>query len=221
MNELGDVLEAEGDLQGARQQFQAALDIRRTRNRMYGVSESQASLAELALEERHPEQAESLLRLAITEFEKEKEEPDIASAYTILSRTLLMQGKVEEARQAIAHAAEVSRSSPDPALKLPIAIQNSRVKAATVSQKATPAPAMAAARMQLRATIGTARRLGYYGLECEARLALGELELEASPALGRSQLATLASESRRHGLELFARQAEAAISPPGSTVAAK
>lgn len=87
------------------------------------LGESQVVLARLCVEAGHPEQAEPLLRPAIAEFEKEKEEPDATDAYIVLSRALLMQGESEEAVKAIQHADQLGRKSPDPALTLPIAIQ--------------------------------------------------------------------------------------------------
>ncbi len=203
MTVLGDVLNTEGDLKGARAQYQAALDTRQKMGEMDLVAESQASLAELAMEEGHPEQAEPLLRSAIAEFEKEKADPDATSSYTLFSRVLLMQGKVEESRHAIRRASELSRNSPDPALRLPIAIQTARLEMAAPASGATTA----AARHELRATQETARKLGYFNLECEARLALGELELKANPALGRSVLKDLSDEASGRGMLLVSRKA--------------
>jgi len=208
--EFGEVLEAEGDLQGARQQYQAAVDMQKERGKLYLMAESQASLAELSIEEGHPEQAEPVLRLAIAEFEKEKADPDTTSAYTVLSRTLRMEGKLGEARKAITHAAELGRTSPDPAVKLPIAIEKARIEIAGAGHGSAANTALAGARQQLRYVLATAKRLGYYNLECEARLALSELELRANPALGRSLLTPLADDAHHRGLELMARKAIAA-----------
>jgi len=218
MTVLGDALKAQGDLPGARQQYQSALDIRQQMGEMDLVGESQVDLADLALEEGHPDQSEPLLRPAIAEFEKEKGDPDAASAYIILSRALLMQGKLEEARKAIRRATELSLSSSDPALKLPAAIQRARVGMASASQGGA-SPNLSTARTELRSVLGTARQLGYYGFECEARLALGELELKANPALGHAQLATLALEARSHNFELLARRAEQAATPATAVLA--
>jgi hypothetical protein len=78
---------------------------------------------------------------------------------------------------------------------------------------------MGAARLELRSIIATARKLGYYGIECEARLLLGQLESKINPAVGRSQLNSLASETRKHGLELLARDAEQAMSASTTVIA--
>lgn len=207
MTELGTVLEAEADLKSARREFEATLSLQQKMNKTPTVVQSQVKLAELAMEEDHPEQAEPLLRTAFAEFEKEKSDLDAADAYIVLSRALLMQGKLEEARKAIQRAAELGRSSPDPALKLPTAIQNARIEIASAGQGAPAKTALAAARRQLHSVIATARKLGYYTLECEARLALGELELKANPALGRSLLKELADEAGGRGLQLISRKA--------------
>jgi len=205
---LGEALEAEDNLTGARKQFEQSLAIRQRIAAMDLVAETQEALAELALQERHPEQAESLLRPAIAEFENEKSDPDASSAYTLLSRALLMEGKIEEAGEAAGRGAEFSLPSSDPALKLPLAIQKARLEMADLGQNQAGS---AAALQGLHSTIAAAQRLGYYQVECEAKIALGEIELKTNPSLGHKHLTALASEMRSRGLELLARQAEDAL----------
>ena len=209
MLDLGEVLEAQGDLAGARSQFEQALAMAQKIGAQVNAAESQEELARLDIEENRPERAEVSLRAAIAEFEKEKSDPDSSSAYTLLSRALLMQGKLAEARKTAQRGAELSRTSSDPALKLPAETQQARVEIAS-AQKAKAS--RAAAVRHLQSVIATANRLAYYRLECEARLALGELELKTNSSVGHKHLTTLAAETRSHGLELLARQAEDAIS---------
>ena len=204
---LGDALMAQGDLAGARQQYQQALEIRQKMGEQNLVAESQASLAELSLEEGRPEQAETLLRTAIAEFEKEKETPDATRAYTLLSRTLQTQGKLQEARKAIQHAAELARNSPDPALTLPFAIQSAQIETAAVAPGLAGRSVLGVVREQLLAATATAQKLGYYQIECEARLALDEAEVNANPALDRSPMKSLEKETQERGLELLSRKA--------------
>ncbi len=206
---LGEALQAAGDMAGARSQFEQTVTIRQKIGALELVAESQAELAALAIEEDHAEQAEPLIRSALGEFEKEKSDPDSSSAYTLLSRALLMQGKVDEARKAAQRGAELSLTSSDPALRLPAEIQQARVDIATAGDKAGK---MGTALQRLHAVIANAKRLGYYNIECEARLALGELELKLNSSLGQKHLKVLASETRSHGFELLARQAEHAAS---------
>jgi len=205
---LGEALEAEDNLAEARKQFEQSLAIRQKIAAMNLVAETQEELAALALQEKHPEQAESLLRSAIAEFANDKNGPDASSAYTLLSRALLMEGRLGEAGEAAGRGAELSLSSSDPALKLPHAIQKARVEMASLGQNQAGS---AAALQGLHSTIVIAQRLGYYRVECEARIALGEFELKTNPSLGHKHLTTLASEMRGRGLELLARQAEDAL----------
>jgi DNA-binding winged helix-turn-helix (wHTH) protein/tetratricopeptide (TPR) repeat protein/TolB-like protein len=205
--QMGEVLRAEGDLAGARHQFEAARDTQQKAGDMGLLEESQAELADLDLEEGHAAEAESLVRPAIAEFEKEKSDPATAAAYAELSQALLAQGKLDEARMAVQRATELTRSSSDPALKLPIAIQVARVEAAA-GQKAPKYAGLAVAIQRLRSTIASARKLGYYLMECDARLALAEAELKTDPALGSAQLEILARETHERGLELLSRKAQ-------------
>jgi DNA-binding winged helix-turn-helix (wHTH) protein/tetratricopeptide (TPR) repeat protein len=206
---LAEALKAGGDTAGARSQFEQTVTLREKIGALELVAESQAELAALAIEEDHAEQAEPLIRTALGEFQKEKSDPDSSSAYTLLSRALLMQGKVDEARTAAQRGAELSLTSSDPALRLPAEIQQARVEIATAGDKAGK---MGTALQRLHAVIANAKRLGYYNIECEARLALGELELKLNSSLGQKHLKVLASETRSHGFELLARQAEHAAS---------
>lgn len=204
--ELGSAMQAEGDLSNARQQFQQALALRQKIEALELVAESQVELAGVAIEDGHPEQAEPLLRSALAEFDKEKSDPDSSSAYAILSRSLLMQGKLTEAREASKRAVDLSLTSSDPSLKLPAEIQQARVDMA-----ANDASSISAALKRLQSVIATAKKLGYYSIEGQARLVMGELQLKVSASLGQRQLKALASESRNRGLGLLARQAESAV----------
>jgi eukaryotic-like serine/threonine-protein kinase len=214
MEVLGEAFAAQADLGGARRQFEESLEIRQKVGAVELVAEAQLELANLALDERHPEKTEPLLRSAIAEFEKEQGDPAASTAYTLLSRTLLMKGKLDESRKAIQRSIELSKTSSDPALRLPAEIQAARVEMTSPDSQA-----MNSARQELRSTIASAKKLGYYYIECEARLAFGELDLKSNPASGHAELAALAGETRSHGMEFLAHQAEQAFGS-GSMVAA-
>ena len=204
---LGDILKAEGDLDGARRQYQDSLATRIKLADPGLIAQSRASLASLSIEEARPDDAEADLRAVLPEFEKEKDVAGMGATNIALSRALLMQGKIEEARKALLLAGEYSRSSPDPALRLPLDIQDARVTFAVACTDAETPCNMAGPRGQLQSTVTTALRLGYLVLECDARLALGELELKANPRLGRSDLEVLAREAQERGLGLISRKA--------------
>ena len=216
---LAEVEEAGGDLTGARKQFEEALELRQKLNESDLVHDTNAALAELAVREGHPEKAEPLLLPAIAEFEKEKSDPSAASACVTLSSAMLAQGKAEEAEAAVQRAAKFGTATPDPAVRLPIAIQRARVAVARVAQKGSET-VLAGARQELRSTIATAKNLGYYRIELDARVALAELEMKANPQYGRAQLEGLVALARGRGLELIARQSEQLIASAKAAVAA-
>jgi DNA-binding winged helix-turn-helix (wHTH) protein/tetratricopeptide (TPR) repeat protein len=215
MIEFGEALEAEGDLAGARSQFEQTLSIREKMGQSDLAAESQVELAALSMEEGHPDRAESLLRTALAEFEKESGDPDSASAYVQLSRALLLQGKAAEAGAALDRAMQFSSAMSSPALKLPAIIQKERI-AASSSPVST---ASSAAQRDLKSAIATAKKLGYYNLEIEGRLALGQLQLKTNPTSGRALLTALVSETQTRGLALMARHAQEALGSSSNVVA--
>jgi eukaryotic-like serine/threonine-protein kinase len=216
---LGDIEKAQGGIESARKNYQEA--VQTLKNVNSPASSSQVSLAELSIAEGHPGAAGPLIREAIAEFEKEQSAGDEIGGYTSLSRALLAESKLAEARDAIDHASKLSDLREFPALSLPLQLLHARVTAAAARPGPPGRNDLNLASQEMRAVILKSQQLGLYNINCEARLALGKLQLESNPALARSQLAALASEARSHGLELFARQAEAAAATPGSAVAAK
>ena len=204
---LGDILMAQDDLPGARQSYEKALAIRRQMGDKGSIAEKQAELAELSIEEGNLADAEPALRSALAEFRAEKTFLDEIPAEVDLSRILLREGKLAAARQIISDGLALSAATSDPALKLPAAIQDARVEAADLASRIKSKPDLSDPRRKLENVVATAKRLGYYGIECEARLALSQLELRENPPAARAQLAQLARESREHGLNLISQKA--------------
>jgi eukaryotic-like serine/threonine-protein kinase len=204
--QMGEVLRAEGDLAGARQQFEAARETITKSGDLGLLEECQLELADLDMEEGHTAEAEFLVRPAIAELEKEQSDPATAGAYSELSQALAAEGKPNQANEAIQRAAKLILSTPDPAMRLPIAIQTARVNTAIGSEPAKKTSAVKAIQ-ELHSIIANARRLGYYNIDCDARLALAEAEMPTDPALARSQLQALQKEAHEHGLELIASKA--------------
>jgi len=125
-----------------------------------------------------------------------------------------MQGKINDARAAAERAVQLSASSADPSLKLPASIQKVRVNLASGG-------AANSASQELRSVITTAHRLGYYTVECEGRLALGEAVLKANVSSGRTQLSAFASEARSRGFELAGRHADQLVAASWSLAEAQ
>ena len=122
---------------------------------------------------------------------------------------MLLQGKVDEARQAVDRAIQLSRATSSPAVKIPASIHRVRV---TVAGSRDVVPAI----NELRSLAAEAKKLGYYNLESEARLELGRLLLGSDASAGRTVLTTLASDARAHGFQLLAHHAEANLPSAGT-----
>ncbi len=210
----GELSEAEGNLPAAHDAFNRSLQIRQTLGDPTLVAEAQSELADLAVLEKQPQLAENQIRQAIAQFQKATSAPDLVSGYTILSRALLMQEKLDEARKAVQGAIEAGRGISDPALKMRTAIQ-----AASIDMAGSDPQAINPAHQQLRSTITLARKLGYRNIEMESRLVLGQFDLRTSAASGRTSLTVLASEARGNGFEFIARQAEQALTGASNVVA--
>ena len=204
---VGDILMAQDDLPGARQSYEKALAIRRQMDDKGSIAEKQADLAALSIEEGKLADAEPVLRKALAEFRAEKTFLDEIPAEVDLSRILLREGKLAEGRQIISDAIALSATTRDPALKLPVAIQDARIEAAEIASRAKSKPDLSDPRRKLQNVLSTARQLGYYGIECDARLALAELDLRTAPAAARPQLALLAQQAHNRGLNLVSSKA--------------
>jgi len=204
---LGDIRLAQDDLNGARQNYQQALDLRRQMGNNGGIAENQAALADVSIEEGKFSEAEQALKKSLAEFQSESVQMDELEAETDLSRVLLHEGKVAEARKEISDALALTRPIGDPALKLPAAIMDARIEGAEISSHAKSKPDLSDPRRKLQNVLSSARQLGYYEIECDARLALAELDLRTAPAAARTQLALLAEQAHDRGLNLVSSKA--------------
>lgn len=213
----GDISLAQGDLSAARENYKKSLDYRQQLGNTGIVAENQAALAAVSIEEDKYTDAEPVLRSALAEFQKEKAFTDVIRAEIDLSRVLLREGKLSEARQIISDALSLARKSQDPSLKLPAAIQDARIEAAEISSRIRSKPDLSDPRGKLKAVLLTAQRLDYYGIACDARLALGELEFQDNPSAARAQLSALALDADSHGLGLVVRKAKALQNGPAPT----
>jgi len=70
---LGGVLEAQGDLAGARAEFQEALQLQQAIGNKSEAAQAKVSLADASVEEGHAQDAETLAREAFTVIQAEKE----------------------------------------------------------------------------------------------------------------------------------------------------
>jgi hypothetical protein len=121
------------------------------------------------------------------------------------SITALAQLKLGKAPEALANAesgAKLAQQGTDRAPRLATAIVLARAQAANGQN--------AEAMRGLQAVLAEATKYGYLGIEFEARLAMGEMEMRQNPEAGRTQLRSLAKMAREKSFMRIARLAGAA-----------
>jgi tetratricopeptide (TPR) repeat protein len=200
---LARVLLLQGDLAGAQRLDEELLKRSQESGEKEDAAWCEYLLAEVALEAGRWGEAESLARKAadgLTELGSADEEP---YALGILARALLRQGKVTEAQESIAKEQALSRNSQDVGIQMEVGTSAARVQAASRKPDAAVA--------SLNALIARAAKLGCVSCAFEARLALGEIEVESGrPTPGRTRLRTLEREAKTRGFILTAQRAAAA-----------
>ncbi|MCP4661790.1 MAG: protein kinase [bacterium] len=190
-----------GDLAGAMQKADESRAIRSELGEQGALAETELTRARILLELDQPSEAEALAREAAREFRERKLGDLEASAVVVLARVLLARGKLSEAQEVFAPIGTYEGGQ-KPAFRLPVAITAARLQAASGEYDA--------ALLRLGGVVAEATELGLGGLELEARLAQGEIELAAGVAESRARLATLAEEAEEKGFGLIARKAAAA-----------
>lgn len=126
-----------------------------------------------------------------------------ARALALLSRALLAEGRTAEARQAAMGAHAISERSED--LQLQLEVLMAMAPAGVASGEG------AAALGGLHRAIAEAARIGDVAAGLEARLLLGELQLQAGdPIAGRATLAEVRRDARARGFKGMARRASEA-----------
>jgi len=200
---IGNLRRQRGDLDGARKIYEEALSLRRQLGEKGSVAETQVALGALDCDTGQASEAETLARAATQEFQAERESDNEIQSETLLSRSLLEQGKIADAQQSMARALALSRKSADITVRLPLAIQHAYTLAAakdlTESERLT------------RNVLAESTKLGMVQIQLEASLAIGEVQLQGkSPDVGRKQLEETGKTARSQGFELIARKASTA-----------
>jgi serine/threonine-protein kinase len=200
---MGKLRRQMGDSVGARKMYEEALSLRQQLGEKGTVAETQTALAELDCDSGQAFDAETLAQAAIREFRAEREADNEIQSEAMLSRALLQQGKLADAQRTIAKALVLSKQSSDVTVRLPLAIQNAYAQLA--------ANDFPEAERLARNVLAEANRLGFGQVELEASLAIGEIQLRGkNPALGRKRLEKAEKNARSKGFELIARKAHAA-----------
>jgi len=203
LNELGGVASAQGDLAASRRHHEEALRIREGLGQKVRAAESRLALASLSLDEGRAAEAEPVARETAEVFRAEKMGDLEGSAWLVLTRSLVAQGKADMARQAAQDASRLLRPSQDRTTRLFLAIAVARAEAAAGG------PSAARASEKLAAAVAEAAGMGHVALELEARLALAEVEARSGRRSARDHAAQLERDARAKGFGLIASKAAA------------
>jgi tetratricopeptide (TPR) repeat protein/TolB-like protein/predicted Ser/Thr protein kinase len=204
LSELGELYELEGNLDLAHADFRQSLAIRSEIGSEIGVANSRVSIAELSIEEGHAANAESAVREARESLRKQGDLDDELRADSVLAQALLAHGKAAEATKEIDSVRAEKLQNEEVRLELELA--TAFVRAAS----GKPADQSAAIKA-LGATLGEATKHGFVGYELEARLALGEIEINSGRiAGGRNDLQALERDAKAKGFLLIASKAASA-----------
>jgi tetratricopeptide (TPR) repeat protein len=206
LGEVGSAMAAQGQLALARERQEESLALSEREGAAEHAAMAKRYLAELALDEGRPAEAEPLARTALETLRKAGARDMEPLARAALVRALAGQGKSAEARAEADAAPALADLLSWPQRRLVTSVAVAQARAASGL-----APDLDAAVALLERTVAEARRLRFVPEGLEARLALGEVRIRSGRATpGRSELRRLAADARDRGFLLVARQAEAA-----------
>ena len=197
---VGQALRQQAEADKAREAYVQALSSQEELGNKSDAAETRLALAELDCDSGSGTEAEQLSRAAVEVFRADAYADEEIFAQSMLSRALLRQGKVDEARAAIAEAVRLSEKSQDVTVRIPVTLVHAYVMAAEKN--------LGGAETTAKEALTRARNLGLFRLQLEASLALGQIQMTGpNRAVGRARLQALEKSARAKGFELIARKA--------------
>ncbi|MGA9130574.1 MAG: protein kinase [Candidatus Sulfotelmatobacter sp.] len=197
---VGQALRQQAEADKAREVYVEALSLQEELGNKSDAAETRLALAELDCDSGRGTEAEQLSRAAVEVFRADAYADEEIFAQSMLSRALLRQGKVDEARAAIAEAVRLSEKSQDVTVRIPVTLVHAYVMAAEKN--------LGGAETTAKKALTRARNLGLFRLQLEASLALGQIQMIGpNHAAGRARLLALEKSARAKGFELIARKA--------------
>ncbi len=179
-----------GDLEAAKRRHSEALGIRNGIGEKGNAAASQLGVAAAALEQGNFREAEAAAREAAAEFQREKLIDSELAARTVLAAALAQEGRTADSRREIARASGLVAKTQNRSARLGLAILSARLQPD---------------RAKLETALDEASRASLAQEAFDARLALGELDLQSGQ--GRARLDELAHHARARGFLLVARKA--------------
>ena len=191
------------ELAPAESDFREALtDLDKLLNPLW-ATQTRISLASLLIETGRAEEAERQAREAVAEISQSPVALDVSAAYVVLARSLLAQGDVTAAAEAVGLARQHLGTIDSPLYRIPLEIAEARIGAAQGDWNGSVA--------KLETLLGEESWDLAKALELEIRLAIGEIELQSGRGRSR-QLESVAQEAAQKGFELIRRKADQASS---------
>ncbi len=205
--EIGRVFRQQAEADKASRAYLDALSLQKQLGNKSDAAETRLALAELDCDSGKGTEAEQLSRTAVEAFQADAYADEEIFAQSVLSRSLLQQGKVDEARAAIAEAVRLSEKSQDVTVRIPVMLDHANFMAAGKK--------LGEAEKTARQALTQAHNLSLFRLQLEASLTLSRIEMQGKRATAaRVRLHTLEKSARAKGFELIARKAANANSPP-------
>jgi eukaryotic-like serine/threonine-protein kinase len=200
---LGNIHRVEGSLEQARKYESEAISIFDEIGDKQSSARFQLELAELSIDEHNGLEAASIASRVSQEFARENAFRDESLANAVLSRALLVQGNISAAKTAIERALALSQNYHDRQVELSVALTAARVRAASGA-----ASDRAEATSRLEQVLSDSSKTGFLKYAFEARLALGEIELQSGNRVnGRLRLESLMKDASDKSFQLVAREA--------------
>jgi eukaryotic-like serine/threonine-protein kinase len=203
LTQLGRVLRQQGKSEEAQQAYRESLSLEEELGNKSDAAKTQLALAELDCDSGKGAEAEQLSRAAVETFRADAYTDEESLAESMVSKALLQQGKLEEARSAMAEAVRLSQKSQDVLVRIPVMIDQAYLLAAGDN--------VGGATVTAQDALTQARSLDLFRLQLEASLALGEIQMqERNPELGRKRLEDTEENASSKGFELIAQKASTA-----------
>lgn len=201
---LAHILLAKGDVSGARKKYETVLAVqRREQGDVRDLFDSRVKLAEVSLEEGDAVEAEKWAREALSSYSAQNEPQARIEGDAMLVRSLIAQKKLSDARPVVASDDQLMSTSEDWMSRVSADITRAEFLAASGD--------FGMAIELLRASVEKCTKSGFGRLELEARLALGQTEMQAGRyAAARADLRTLERDAKAKGFMLITRKAAAA-----------
>ena len=200
---VGRVLRQQGKANEAQQAYRESLSLEEELGNKSDAAETRLALAELDCDSGKGAEAEQLSRAAVETFRADAYTDEESLAQSMVSRALLQQGKLDEARSAMTEAVRLSQKSQDVLVRIPVRIDQAYVMAAAKN--------LGGAAVAGQDALTQARNLGLLRLQLEASLALGEIQMQKrNPELGRKRLQDTEENARSKGFALIAQKASTA-----------